>query len=131
MFMKKSTFFFALFFSATFSFSQTLTDIAFKTAATSTPDVVLCNFFIQLSDTTQIDKIEIDLGTKDGTSDLIDFSFDYDIVSGLPAGFSYVRNGNSVSVETGTIAEYPMYFGRVRLKKSNGQFTDYFSFTSN
>ena len=129
--MKKFASLFLLVLSFTISYGQSITDIAFKTDTTSTPEVVSCKFIIHLSDSTQIDVIDIDLGAMDGSSDLIEYNFDFDVSSGLPTGFSYVRSGNSVYVETGTIAEYPTYFGRVRLKKSNGQYSDYFSFTSN
>jgi hypothetical protein len=129
--MKKLTSLVVLVLSITIGYSQSITDIAFKAASTAAPDVVSCNFIIHLSDSILIDKIEVDLGTNDGASNLIDFSFDFDVSSGLASGFTYFRIGNSVYVETGTIPEYPTYFGRVRLKKSNGQYTDYFSFTSN
>jgi hypothetical protein len=112
-------------------FGQSVQDVSFKTRPDASPGVNLSSFTIQLTDSTQIEKIEVTLGTTDGLSDLLNESFTFDQASGLSAGLTYARNANSVFLETGTITELPTYFGRVRLKLTNGQFTDYFSFTSN
>lgn len=85
----------------------------------------------QLSDTLLIDQIEVKIGSNEGLSDLLSYSFNFDQTSGLPNDFAYTRIAKKVSLETGSITEFPTYFGRVRLKLSNGQYTDYFSFTSN
>lgn len=110
---------------------QSIQDVSFKTRPDATSGVNLSSFTIQLTDSTQIDKIEVTLGTTDGHSDVLNESFTFDQTSGLANGLSYLRNANAVFLETGTITELPTYFGRVRLKLTNGQFTDYFSFTSN
>ena len=117
-------------------FGQSVQDVSFKTRpdapdSNRDPGVNLSSFTIQLTDSTQIEKIEVTLGTTDGLSDVLNESFTFDQTSGLSAGLTYARNANAVFLETGTIAELPTYFGRVRLKLTNGQFTDYFSFTSN
>lgn len=118
-------------FQTVFGFCQGINDVEFHSLATSNPDILTSSFVVSLSDSTQIDKIEIELGSTDGQNDLINQNFDFDSSTGLPNGFSYLRSGNRVSLETGIIPAYPTFFGRVRLKLSNGQYTSYFSFTSN
>jgi len=120
-----------LLFLFTNTFSQSINDVAFKKQDSGTPDFLTSDFIVQLSDTTQIDLIEVKLGSTDQSSDLVNYSFPFDAASGLPSGYSYSRSANSVMLSTGLIPEIPTFFGRIRLKLSNGQFTDYFSFTSN
>jgi archaellin len=112
-------------------FGQSVQDVSFKTRPDASPGVNLSSFIIQLTDSTQIEKIEVTIGTADGLSDVLNQSFVFDQSSGLSTGLAYARNANAVFLETGAITELPTYFGRVRLKLTNGQFTDYFSFTSN
>ncbi len=115
----------------TFGFSQSINDVEFRSVATSNLDSLTSIFVVSLSDSSQIDKVEIELGSTEGQNDLINYDFDFDVTSGIPSGFSYLRVGNRVSLETGTIAAYPTFFGRARLKLSSGQYTSYFSFTAN
>lgn len=111
--------------------AQTIQDVSFTTRPDASPGVNLSSFIIQLTDSTQIDQIELGIGSTFGVSDLLNQSFLFDQTTGLSNGLSYARNGNSVLLQAGAITEMPTYFGRVRLKLSNGQYTDYFSFTSN
>ncbi len=129
--MKKFFALAGLLLCTTLVFGQSIQDVSFKTRPDASPGVNLSSFTIQITDSTQIEKIEVTLGTTDGLSDVLNESFTFDQTSGLSAGLTYARNANAVFLETGTIAELPTYFGRVRLKLTNGQFTDYFSFTSN
>ena len=115
----------------TFGFSQIINDVEFRSMATSNQDSLTCSFVISISDSIQIDKVEIELGSTEGQDDLLNYNFDFDVTTGLPSGFSYLRSGIRVSLETGTIPIFPTYFGRARLKLSNGQYTSYFSFTAN
>ena len=116
---------------STLVFGQSVQDVSFKTRPDASPGFNLSSFTIQLTDSTQIEKIEVTIGTADGLSDVLNQSFVFDQSSGLSTGLAYARNANAVFLETGAITELPTYFGRVRLKLTNGQFTDYFSFTSN
>lgn len=115
----------------TVGFSQNINDVAFRSVNTSNPDSLSCSFVVSLSDSTQIDKVEIELGSIDGQNDLVNQHFDFDVTTGLPIGFSYLRVGNRVSLKTGTILSYSTFYGRARLKLSNGQYTPYFSFIAN
>ena len=129
--MKKFFALAGLLLCTTLVFGQSIQDVSFKTRPDASPGVNLSSFIIQLTDSTQIEKIEVTIGTADGLSDVLNQSFVFDQSSGLSTGLAYARNANAVFLETGAITELPTYFGRVRLKLTNGQFTDYFSFTSN
>lgn len=115
----------------TFVFGQSIQDVSFKKRHDASPGVTLSSFTIQLTDSTQIDQIEVRVGTTDGSSDVLSQSFVFDQTVGLSNGLAFTRSGNSVYLEAGSITELPTYFGGVRLKLSNGQYTDYFSFISN
>lgn len=117
--------------STTLVSAQTIQDVSFTTRPDASPGVNLSSFIIQLTDSTQIDQIELGIGSTFGVADLLNQSFLFDQTTGLSNGLSYARYGNAVSLQAGAITEMPTYFGRVRLKLSNGQYTDYFSFTSN
>ena len=118
-------------FTGGLRFSQIINDVEFRSMATSNQDSLTCSFVISISDSIQIDKVEIELGSTEGQNDLINQNFDFDSNANLPSGFSYLRIGYRVSLETGTIPTFPTFFGRARLKLSNGQYTSYFSFTAN
>jgi hypothetical protein len=118
-------------FQMSFCYSQSINDVEFRSAVTSNSDSLTSSFVVSISDSSQIDKIEIELGSTEGQNDLINQNFDFDSNAGLPSGYSYLRVGNRVSLETGAIPAYPTFFGRARLKLSNGQYSSYFSFTAN
>lgn len=120
-----------LLFLASLGFSQSVNDVEFRSTATVDPDVLSSSFVVILSDSSQIDKVEIELGSTEGQNDLINYDFDFDVTSNLPNGYSYHRVGNRVSLVTGTVAAYSTFFGRARLKLSNGQYSSYFSFAAN
>lgn len=110
---------------------QAIQDVSFSAVDSASSGIIKSSFVVQLSDTLLIDQIEVKIGSNEGLSDLLSYSFNFDQTSGLPNDFAYTRIAKKVSLETGSITEFPTYFGRVRLKLSNGQYTDYFSFTSN
>jgi hypothetical protein len=71
------------------------------------------NFTIQviLSDTANTGSIQVVLGSTSGASDLIaNYSFLFDVKSGLPAGYGYSRRMNIISLTLGSyISGTPMY----------------------
>jgi hypothetical protein len=112
-------------------FGQSIQDVSFSAVDSASSGIIKSSFVVQLTDTLQIDQIEVKVGSNEGLSNLLNYSFGFDQTSGLPNDFAYSRDAKRVLLDTGTITEFPTYFGRVRLKLSNGQYTDYFSFISN
>ena len=100
---------------------------------TSAPvnDVVEGTMFITLTDTNQIDLIEVKVGSKEGQADLANQQFTYDQTSGLPAGMSWQRSGYRITLSLGSFAYSDLQFGYVRLKNSSGVWSDAFAFVTN
>ncbi|MBK9636431.1 MAG: hypothetical protein IPO63_00910 [Bacteroidetes bacterium] len=91
--MKKLIAFTWFLLQLTFGFSQSINDVEFRSIATSNLDSLTSSFVVSLSDSTQIDKVEIELGSTEGQNDLINQNFDFDSNANLPSGFSYLRIG--------------------------------------
>ncbi len=94
-------------------------------------DVVEGTMFITLTDTNQIDLIEVKVGSKEGQADLANHQFTYDQTSGLPAGMAWQRTGNRITLSLGSFAYSDLQFGYVRLKNSSGMWSDTFAFVTN
>ncbi|MBK7681508.1 MAG: hypothetical protein KA347_01935 [Bacteroidia bacterium] len=94
-------------------------------------DVVEGTMFITLTDTNQIDLIEVKVGSKEGQADLANHQFTFDQTSGLPAGMSWQRTGNRITLSLGSFAYSDLQFGYVRLKNSSGVWSDTFAFVTN
>ena len=100
---------------------------------TSAPvnDVVEGTMFIKLTDTNQIDLIEVKVGSKEGQADLANQQFTYDQTSGLPTGMAWQRTGYRITLSLGSFAYSDVQFGYVRLKNSSGVWSDTFAFVTN
>lgn len=86
-------------------------------------------FTVVLSDTLGISEIEIRLGSELASSDIMLHSFNYDTQPSSP--YSYLRAGNQVKLGIGSITLTDMYYGEVRLKDTNGNWSSPFQFVSN
>lgn len=104
---------------------------AYAKVDASTGANLRATFFIEVADTTDVSQLEIKLGTADGQSDLVSHTYDYDVTTGLPAGFSYSRTGNKVTLGTNDFSDMSTYFGTVRLKNGSGTWSDEFKFITN
>jgi hypothetical protein len=100
---------------------------------TSAPvnDVVEGTMFITLTDTSQIDLIEVKVGSKEGQADLANHQFTYNQAAGLPTGMSWQRTGYRITLSLGSFAYSDVQFGYVRLKNSSGVWSDTFAFVTN
>ena len=124
------TFFaFSIFLSASAQTAAPL-DVTVSTASNGSGTVnVIC--YVLLQDTTATSQIQVQLGSMSDSTDIANYSFVFDQTSGLPSGYSYIRNGNNLTLNVGTIADVLTFFGRVRIKDSSGSWGDYFRFISN
>ena len=67
---------------------------------------------VMVTDTTNISSIQVSMGSNPGATDLLNnFTFTYDVKTGLPAGMVYVRKQNMVTLTLGSsfTAGTPMY----------------------
>ena len=67
-------------------------------------DVVEGAMFITLTDTNQIDLIEVKVGSKEGQADLANQQFTYDQTAGLPTGMTWQRTGYRITLYLGSFA---------------------------
>lgn len=119
-----------VFSSSVFAQSQ-VSDAYARISQHSSSTVYDCVFTIEVSDTSNTSAIEIKLGTAVGLSDLISYTFNYDVNSGLPSGYSYSRIGNNCTLDAGTISASDMYFGEIRIQQPNGSWSPAYKFVSN
>ncbi|MBL7928032.1 MAG: hypothetical protein JNL47_00970 [Bacteroidia bacterium] len=90
-----------------------------------------CRFVIVVEDTSNVHQLEVKLGSSAGDYSLVNAVFDFDVTGGLPAGYSYQRNGNAITLVTGTLTEQSTWFGSVQIKNNSGQWSDAYDFIAN
>jgi hypothetical protein len=91
---------------------------------------ISCIYNIVLTDTNNVNEIELILGTKEGENNIVSYTCTYDITSGLPSGWSYTRQKSKISLNTGNYSQQGAYYGQVRVK-TNGSWQDAYSFIAN
>ena len=99
-----------------------------------TPDtggVVKGVFFVLLPDTNNLDAVEIQLGSEADSTNLVNYTFGYDVTTGLPTGFSWNREGLKLYLNVGTFAETDLRFGKVRLRRVGAGWGSEYAFVSN
>ena len=94
-------------------------------------DVVEGTMFITLTDTNQIDLIEVKVGSREGQADLANQQFTFDQTSGLPTGMAWQRTASRITLSLGSFAYSDLQFGYVRLKNNSGTWSDTFAFVTN
>lgn len=113
----------------TYVYAQSNVNDAYITMDSISPGTFAGTYMVILSDTT-FDQLEIKLGTSSNGSQLLNHTFDYDVTTGLPAYWTYSRNGNTVTLGVGTYSEQNIYFGSVRVKSQN-EWSSYYNFITN
>ena len=99
---------------------------------TSSPNGNVNGFVhVDLPDTVSIASIEVKLGSADGSADILQHVFIYDVSQGLPVGFAWQRKGKHVIIDVGTLVESPVIFGQIRLRNTASVWSDAYSFVTN
>jgi hypothetical protein len=88
-------------------------------------------FFVLLPDTNNLDALEIQLGSNEGDSNLVNYTFSYDVTTGLPAGFSWNRDGLKVYMNVGSFPLTDLRYGKVRLRRTGQGFGADYAFVAN
>ena len=78
---------------------------------------------VHLFDTTDVQFIEVKIGTTPGGSDLVDHSFAFDVTGSQGSGMAYLRDGYLVQLDLGLILNLVDYFAEVRLQRMDGSFS--------
>ena len=111
-------------------FAQAPAD-AYFTSVPDTNGTMKGTMHVLLSDTINITAIEVKLGSTEGSADLVNYTFGFDIITGLPAGYLWTREGFKVTLPVGNMPGADLQFGRVRLQKSDSSWGDTFAFVTN
>jgi hypothetical protein len=88
-------------------------------------------FFVLLPDTNNLDALEIQLGSNEGDSNLVNYTFSYDVTTGLPTGFSWNREGLKVYLNVGSFPLTDLRYGKVRLRRTGQSFGADYAFVAN
>ena len=88
-------------------------------------------FFVLLPDTNNLDALEIMLGSNEGDSNLVNYTFSYDVTTGLPEGFSWNRDGLKVYMNVGSFPLTDLRYGKVRLRRTGQGFGADYAFVAN
>lgn len=86
-------------------------------------------FELELTDSTDVSHIEVNLGTENGLSDLATYIYTFDSTPG--SGYSYSRDGNKIKLGVPGFPISTTYFGRIRLKDISGSWSPYAYFIAN
>ena len=78
-----------------------------------------CICTITLMDTSNVSKLNVKVGTSDGSSDILGYNFLYDVYSGHPSKLAYTRNGNVVTLQLGEYSAN-IYFIELVLEYTSG-----------
>jgi hypothetical protein len=87
-------------------------------------------FFVALPDS-NISEIELQIGTKQGLTDVFSHTFTLDQTTGLPAGMTFTRIGLNTYLGLGAITTNTVYASKVRLKNTSGTWGDWYEIISN
>ncbi len=93
--------------------------------------IVSATFFVNLPDSTGFTDVDIKLIDILEEVILFERNFVFDQTSGLPAGITWQRNGTEVNLSIGTHIQKIAYLGKVRLKNTAGNWSDWYEFLFN
>ncbi len=86
--------------------------------------------YVALPDS-NISEIELQIGTKQGLTDVFSNTFTLDQTTGLPAGMTFTRIGLNTYLGLGAITTNTVYASKVRLKNTSGTWGDWYEIISN
>jgi hypothetical protein len=88
-------------------------------------------FYVLLPDTNNLDVLEILLGSAEDTTDLVNYTFAFDVTTGLPSGFSWNRDGLKVYMNVGSFPLTELRYGKVRLRRTGQSYGAAYAFVAN
>lgn len=88
-------------------------------------------FYVLLPDTNNLDAVEILLGSAEDTTDLVNYTFAFDVTTGHPSGFSWNRDGLKVYMNVGSFPLTELRYGKVRLRRTGQSYGAAYAFVAN
>ena len=79
---------------------------------------------IQLFDITDVESIQVKLGTSSGASDLLNKTFVFDVSGNVGDGCSYSRTDYTVTLGLGNYYGLTSYFSEVKIERDDHSLTD-------
>ncbi len=83
---------------------------------------------VALFDTTTIDKIYVVLSDSGNTGNRLQKTFDWDVSGSTGNGTTFLRTDYTVALGLGNFKDLLNYYATVRIKRTDGTFTDLISF---
>jgi hypothetical protein len=121
--------FIVLFLSKPLS-AQTPED-ATVTLSPDSGNMVMGLFYVLLPDTNNLEAVSIQLGSARSDSNLVNYTFNFDVNTGLPNGFSWDRQGLKLYLNVGIFPLSDLRFGKVKLRRSGQVWGNEYAFISN
>lgn len=84
---------------------------------------------VSLLDTTNIDKIYVELGDSAFSTNRLQHTFDWDVSGSTGVGTSYSRTEYDIVLGLGNFKDLLNYNATVRIKRTDGTFTDFINFS--
>ena len=108
------------------------TPVAFDTSG-GLPDLSDSTVFhfemnVSLFDTSSIDKIYVVLSDSGNTGNRLQKTFDWDVSGSTGNGTTFLRTDYTVALGLGNFKDLLNYYATVRIKRTDGTFTDLISF---
>ena len=79
---------------------------------------------VVLFDTTDIQLLEVQIGSVPGTSDIFSHQFLFDVGGSLGGGLSYYRTGYVVHLDLGSLMQMQSYYSQVRIQKLDNSYSE-------
>jgi hypothetical protein len=119
---------FILFLSARFAQAQSPPSFTLGVSQLAQPTMNLLDtiwaktYHFTLTDTNNISKIHIKMGTTLSGSEVFSYVFDYDQTTNLPIGFHYARNGMEITLKVSGYS-YGYYYYEAKLEDGSQNFS--------
>jgi len=126
----KLVFLFIVLFLSTPLAAQTPED-ATVTLSPDTGNWVKGMFYVLLPDTNNLEAVSIQMGSAQSDSNLVNYTFNFDVNTALPNGFSWNRQGLKLYLNVGIFPLTDLRFGKVKLRRSGLGWGNEYAFISN
>ena len=77
---------------------------------------------LNLYDTTNIQSIEVKIGSSPGASDVFSRNFTFDVSGSLGSGISYLRDEYAIHLGLGNLQQMLSYYSQVRIQRTDGSY---------